>query len=241
MNIAYLSDIGNQRPVNEDKILVDEDRSLILIADGIGGHEGGEIASEIAVNAAYDMTCSNYKEFKGRVNLNHYEQILVNAFIEANDIVRNHARSFGPKNMGTTLLEAIITKNSAYIASIGDSKAFLFRNHLLKQITVDHTLAAIYLERGEEIKYIPKQYYNILSQAIGLSDDIIPDIKSLDLLYDDILMFCTDGLTDMVEINDIAQLMDENIQDPSRMAQVLVSAANKNGGKDNITVAVYRH
>jgi protein phosphatase len=239
MDIAFLTDIGKVRETNEDKILVDVDKKVIILADGMGGHIAGEIASDLAVSTAYNTTCEKWIH-SSKEEIEHFTNVLLSAFSEANTAVWESSQSDDLKGMGTTLLEVIMRGKNAYICSVGDSKAYLMRKEEMEQLTTDHTVANYYLAKGEDPKFIPKAYNHMLTKVIGTQQTVEPDLRVIALKPKDILLLTTDGLTDMVSESEIKSVLVSSY-DTKEMANQLVKMANDNGGKDNVTVAIYKH
>ncbi len=220
------TDVGCVRDHNEDSLVVAP--PLYAVADGMGGHAAGEVASEIAVHTLADLAPS----------LPDSEQ-LANAVVSANYAVINAAREKGRAGMGTTLTAAILHKQRLVIAQVGDSRAYLLHQGSMQQLTRDHSLMADMIEAGklteEEARVHPQR--SIITRALGSDPDMQPDIYELNVATGDRLLLCSDGLSSMLEDDAIAHLL-ARVRDPQRCASMLVNEAIAAGGHDNVTVIV---
>ncbi|SHI04328.1 Stp1/IreP family PP2C-type Ser/Thr phosphatase [Sporanaerobacter acetigenes] len=239
MQIGVCSDIGKARENNQDSYFYSQrmDFPLFIVADGMGGHKAGEVASCMAVEIVKDFFLDKKKQ-----NLLDNEENLI-SFIEesinrANDKIYKKAISNEQYNgMGTTLTMAYFLNGKVFIGHVGDSRAYLVRDNGLMQLTDDHSLVAELVKKGsiskEEAQYHPQR--NIITRAVGTSEEIDVDIKFVEIKNDDILLMCTDGLTSMIEENEIKNLLlvGSNMQES---CNDLIKKANDLGGLDNITV-----
>ncbi|MGD0885240.1 MAG: protein phosphatase 2C domain-containing protein [Thermodesulfovibrionales bacterium] len=236
MKVAGRSDVGKRRNNNEDKFLIDQDLGIFLLADGMGGHNAGEVASDIAVKEAYAFI---------REHIHDSDQdeaiirMLEEAMDKAHDAIREKATTdLNLSGMGTTLVELVVSKRKAFICHVGDSRAYLFRDELAR-LTRDHTVGNYLVERDlMPREAIPLQNWHTLTQAVGTEQYPIPDSKTLELQDGDIFLLCTDGLTDMLEDDEIRQVIQRHKDDTGKASSVLVEDANKKGGRDNITVVL---
>ncbi len=223
------SDIGRARERNEDSYVVEE--PLFAVADGMGGHRGGAVASSLALESLRDVLMD--------------ERVAPTALIDeikaANQRVLQRGESDRElRGMGTTLTALLAQEGKAHIAHIGDSRAYLLRDGSLKQLTEDHTLVRRMVTEGkllpEEAERHPQR--SILTKALGVDQDIEPDTLTLDpILPGDRLLLCTDGLTSMVDSDRIEEVL-QSEDDPQRAAETLIDEANAAGGDDNITVVI---
>ncbi|HEX9020461.1 MAG TPA: Stp1/IreP family PP2C-type Ser/Thr phosphatase [Nitrospirota bacterium] len=234
------SDAGKKRANNEDACLVDDAIGLYAVADGIGGSEGGEVASRLAVetlaSAVPGMLAGLPRGFSEGKN----ELVMLRSALESANRRIREERSRHPElaGMGTTLTALFVRERRACLIHIGDSRAYLFRSGKLRQISVDHSLVAEYVRAG---RLTPEQaristYRHIITRALGTEDDIAPDAAAEDLRQGDIFLLCTDGLTEMVDDKRIAEILAAN--GPRKAVQELIDAANREGGVDNITAVV---
>ena len=219
------TDIGKVREGNEDSYLVEP--PLYAVADGMGGHRGGEVASHLALETVEAL----FKEGRGD---------LVEQVKEANRAVFDRGTSDrSVSGMGTTLTAALVDGDSVRLAHVGDSRAYLLRAGDLRMLTEDHTLVNRMVTSGEisrsEAEVHPHR--SVLTRSIGTERDVDVDDSSLALIDGDRLLLCSDGLTAMVTEDQIKAIL-ENVDDPQEAADRLVRAANRAGGVDNITVVV---
>lgn len=221
------TDVGYVREQNEDSLLVSP--PLFVVCDGMGGHEAGEIASEIAIQTIASRAPEDLDA----------EQ-LGQAVVEANLAVIHAAREgLGREGMGTTCTAAMVDGTHLVIAQAGDSRAYLLHNGSLQQLTRDHSLVADLVESGEidksEARIHPWRSY--ITRALGLDPYMQPDLYELNIASGDRLMLCSDGLYSMVDDGVIAEIMGQQAH-PQDIADELVEEALANGGSDNITVIV---
>jgi len=221
------TNVGCVREHNEDSLLVRP--PLYIVADGMGGHAAGEVASEIAV-----QTIANQAPKRPDPEALGYAVESANTEIIC---AANSGR--GRQGMGTTVTAAMIEGERLIIAQVGDSRAYLLHQGVLQQLTRDHSLMADMIDAGEitpeEAKFHPQR--SVITRALGASPYTRPDLYDLDVSAGDRLLLCSDGLSGMVEERDIASTL-RGIDDPQRCANRLVSQAIRNGGQDNITTIV---
>lgn len=220
------TDIGCVRDHNEDSLSVTP--PLFVVADGMGGHAAGEVASEIAVRVL---------EEKGPRSAD--ADALSKAVVDANLEVIEAAQSKGRQGMGTTLTAAVIEGEKLAIAQVGDSRAYLLHQNNLQQITHDHSLMAELIEAGElteeEARVHPQR--SVITRALGSDPSMLPDIYELKVSAGDRLLLCSDGLNTMLEDSTIERIMLRN-SDPQHCANTLINEAISEGGLDNVTVIV---
>jgi PPM family protein phosphatase len=232
---ASLTDTGRVREQNEDTPL--SDLPLVGVADGMGGHEGGEVASQLAVH-----TIRSWKErLEGRAGRDATE-VLREAFTEANRVVfQKGTEDESLLGMGTTLTIGWLDSGTLSLAHVGDSRAYLLRGERLQQLTEDQTVAQEWVRRGRlsEEEAAASPHRHILLQAIGADTDKL-DIETtqLTLRPGDRLLFASDGLTGMLTDNDQLRGLLATQGGPDEVCRVLVDAANAGGGEDNISVVV---
>jgi len=235
MTIATKTDAGRVRTNNEDSILVDQERGIFLLADGMGGHNAGEVASKLAVDAAHDY-------LKDRISTIESDDELLSALdaaiMRAHEAIKEsaHASDIQLRGMGTTLV-ALVTKNEkAYICHAGDSRAYLLRDSL-KQLTKDHTMGEYLVEQKiMSREKVPAQQWHTLTQAVGTGENLIPDKNKIGLKSGDILLLCSDGLTNMLTDTKITKILEDNRKNIHRSAELLIEEANTKGVRDNISV-----
>jgi len=240
-NAAAMTDVGLLRVLNEDNwgwTQLSPDIRLYVAADGMGGHEAGEVASRMAV----DTICREAAARCDRVSQitpETLENILDESFQAANNAIKDHSEQLG-NDMGTTLVAALIYKNSlALVANVGDSRGYLMRDAVLHQITRDHSLVARMVEQNrltpEEARHHP--HSNILLRTVGTERNVEIDIFSVELEQNDRLLLCSDGLWGEIEDEDIEAILN-HYQDLRVICREMIRAAHHGGGKDNITVVM---
>ncbi len=237
MKVFAKSDVGKARQNNEDFYYVSSSEDflkLYILADGMGGYNGGEIASRLATAAVKSYIESNFNKIP-----HEREDILAlikNAVEYANMIVYEKSKENQElENMGTTLEVCLIYNNKAFIGHIGDSRIYRIRKNIIRKLTVDHSYVQELVNDGtitkEEAIHHPKK--NMLMKALGCTPFVEPDITVKGFLKDDIIVICSDGLTNMITEQEIYNTV---IQDNSNNSEILVNKANELGGYDNITV-----
>ena len=238
MDIACISDTGLLRENNEDHYLVMEDYSLFAVCDGMGGHKGGEIASRLAVNCIEEYMLNLVTD-----NPNDKPTSILNAAIyKANRLIWAQGQE-NPEwhEMGTTITAAILEKKQLAIANVGDSSLYIFRNGKLKKVTRDHTLAEKMVTNGL-MKHDEKKssgYNHILTRALGVGEEVVIDNFEIQLYGGDLVLLCSDGLTDMLEDYEIETILNQN-NNLEKHINTLLEAALKKGGYDNITIILLR-
>jgi PPM family protein phosphatase len=223
LSVGARTDVGRVREGNEDSYMAEE--PLFAVADGMGGHQGGEVASKLALDTLRNATDG---------------EALARAVQDANRAVFEQAgRDPGLAGMGTTLTAFLADGDTLRLAHVGDSRAYLLRDGDLQRITTDHTVVEGLVEKGEltpqEASIHPQR--SILTRAIGVEGEVKVDQASIDLLPGDRLLLCSDGLTGMIDEAETKRILEEHA-DPQAAADALVEAANEAGGQDNITAVV---
>ena len=233
-----ISDIGKVRDGNEDTFLVSPDHGLFVVADGLGGHAAGEVASALIAETVYRAVTRQLAVAELRPG-----EILGNAFQEADQAVREYAAEHPEcRGMGATLIVALISPNRAIIAHAGDTRGYLSRGGFLRRLTNDHTSVGRLLRSGllseDEARGHPER--NTVSQAVMGEPNLTPEFTEIDLDQGDCLMLCSDGLWDEVSHGEIERILADHV--PAwQMAIRLVDRAIASGGNDNITTVVYQH
>lgn len=236
MKTFSLTDIGKVRRSNQDYVYISERPvgnlpNLFIVADGMGGHNAGDLASK--------HTVEQIVAYMQQSSVTEPVELIRGALEAANTsliaLARSEERFHG---MGTTAVVATLTDHCMYVANIGDSRLYLLREEL-KQITKDHSLVQEMVRLGEmkpaEAKTHPDK--NIITRAVGVTEKLEIDFFEQQVQEGDLILMCTDGLSNMVEDADICQIL-QNGRDAAEKVQQLVKAANRSGGKDNITAAV---
>jgi len=243
--IAGASDTGRVRPGNEDAIAWDETLGLALLADGMGGYEGGEVASNLALSTVLETfrqpLAPHWREAEWTKNISEPVLKLYAAVSQANQTVYEAAQQQPEhQGMGTTLLAAYFHENRVTLAHIGDSRIFLWRNRVLSQLTVDHTVVQQQIDNGEitreEAPY--SEYRSVLTRALGVDPVVEVDMREVATQSGDIFLLCSDGCYDMLTHDEIAAILNASQDDTHQLARQLVHKANENGGYDNISAVV---
>ena len=234
---AGYSDIGNLRHNNEDCWAEDPEQKLYLLADGMGGHQAGEVASEQAVRS-FSAAFKKVKESKKPSTQQDLKQLFLSCFLEVNKKIYQMSHSDPHlKGMGTTLCGIHFFEQNIIYGHVGDSRIYRFRQNKLSQLSVDHSLLRELIDLGQldEHKISEFLYKNILTKAIGADSIVEPSIHTDKALPGDIYLMCTDGLSDLVT----QDMMEEELnrsQPISQTARQLVQMAKDRGGYDNITL-----
>lgn len=233
------TDIGKVRDMNQDSYYIstqDDDVKLYIVADGMGGYKGGEIASRLAIESAKNYIRNNFADIK-----KEKEQILdliKNAIEYANMVVYERSKEIKElSGMGTTIDICLIHLNKVFIGHVGDSRVYRQRKDFFRKLTVDHSYVEQLVKEGnitkEEAYNHPKK--NMLTKALGCTAFVEPDVMVKGFLKDDILLMCSDGLTNMLKDEKISEIIKA---DPKMASQNLVKKANELGGYDNITAVI---
>ena len=236
------SDVGKVREMNQDYYYISnslDEVQLYILADGMGGYNGGETASKLAVQTAKNYIENNFKEIeKDRDSI---IQLLGSSMEYANMVVYEKSQEKPELHgMGTTLEICLIYNNKVYIGHIGDSRIYRIRKEFIRKLTQDHSYVQKLVKEGkitkEQAEVHPQK--NMLTRALGCNAFVEPDVMVKGFLKDDILVMCSDGLTNMVKTEIIYQEASKNIE---QAPKELVRIANENGGKDNVTVVIIKN
>lgn len=242
MRVYAKTDIGKARQMNQDFYYIsqkNEDMCLCILADGMGGYNGGEIASNLATNSAKEYIEENFDKIE------HTEKEIMNLIKYAMEYANKAVLEKSKENeeleqMGTTLEICIIYNGKAYIGHIGDSRIYRIRKNIIRRITTDHSYVEKLVKDGtitrEEAFYHPKK--NMLMKALGCNEAIEPDIIVKEFLQNDIILMCSDGLTNMLTEEAIYNIVQE---EPKTACEKLIKKANENGGYDNISVILIKN
>lgn len=244
IQVARLTDVGQHRDHNEDSIASDLEIGLVVLADGMGGYKAGEVASEIAVLtivAELKESMSTHETgVEDPVNgMQSESQLIVKAVEKANESIFNISQT-QPQcaGMGTTLVVGLFTNNKLLAGHIGDSRMYRMREGVLEQITEDHSLLQEQLKSGlitpEQAKVSNNK--NLVTRALGIDASVELELHEYEVQVGDIYVLCSDGLSDMVDDEEIALTLEAMSANLELAASQLVQMANDNGGKDNISV-----
>jgi serine/threonine protein phosphatase PrpC len=232
MRVVGITDIGLHRKRNEDHYFIDEARNLFVVCDGMGGHKGGDVASQLAVDTIQ------------RCMLNTETDELSTALHQAVEKVNQAVYEKGKSDqslyeMGTTLTAAVINDGKIFVAHVGDSSLFLLKAGKLIKITRDHTLAEQMLNDGllkpEDMQ--SNGYNHVLTRAVGVENQVEVDIYQEEIQPGDWILLCTDGLTDLVDKEEVLKFLC-SAQSPEKTAKELLDLALARGGYDNITIVL---
>jgi PPM family protein phosphatase len=240
LHIVMRSDVGRVRRHNEDALAGEQELGLLVLADGMGGYQAGEIASEIAVKEITRYIRAVYQaEYSKRWLPNDVSQHLKTAVLCANHAIFTTAQEQSDcYGMGTTIVAAIFYGTYISIAHVGDSRLYRLRQDELEQLTTDHSVLQELIEQGfytrEEARYAPNK--NLVTRALGVAGEVEIDILERETQIDDIYLLCSDGLNDMLDDRSIRHIILSRRDNIEHAAQGLVQAANEAGGEDNISV-----
>jgi len=240
-----LSDKGLSRNYNEDSFYTDQDLGLFVVADGMGGHAAGDIASNMAVEALsgyIGKSCTGVKPLIGPSHSGRSDvsNRLVSGIRLANQVVCEAANNNPSwQGMGTTIVAALVDGDRVSIAHAGDSRAYLFRSGTISQLTDDHSVVAERVRKGLMSKEEAEgsRIRNLITRALGDDEALEVDVTEIDIMDGDRLLLCSDGLSTMVADDEVLSIITSD-NAPESACRRLVDAANNNGGKDNITVVV---
>ena len=227
MKIYGATDIGLVRPTNQDCYYIDSEQNWAVVADGMGGHSGGETASTMSV----EIIKQNMEKSGDPIT----------AIEEANRIVfQKSVDEPQLSGMGTTIVLCKLDGNKAQIAHVGDSRAYVVRDKGMEQITTDHSIVQQLIDSGtitkEQSKYHPQR--NLITRAVGTEKGVAVDVNTVSVNENDFILLCSDGLCSYVEENEIFDIIKNNAAD--KAVGILVEAANNAGGKDNVTAVLIK-
>jgi len=248
MKIAYsaLSDVGRKRKGNEDSLFVNPEQNLFVVADGMGGHAAGEVASRVAVESINEFVCmtSGDEEITWPFGLDEsmsYDgnRLKTSVRYANNKVLAATKESVEYEGMATTVVGVLVDGATANLTHVGDSRIYLYRSGQLTQLTSDHSWVNEQLQGGmltaEQARSHPLR--NVVTRALGGKPDLDVEMQVHEALPGDLLLLCSDGLTTMVPDPEIARLLSEN-GGVEGAAKALVDEANRKGGEDNITVVL---
>ncbi len=248
LKCAGLTDTGMVRDHNEDNFLISPKESFVVVADGMGGHQSGEVASGMAV----ETILKYYEDTEGQTTpielepwpygkakpKSREERRLIAAITKANAAIHKvSCEDEKCKGMGTTCVGIYVVKEGVIIAHVGDSRCYRFRAGTFKQMTEDHSLANEYIRsnilRPEDLPSFP--YKNVITRAVGLAENVEVETNFFEHQDGDIYLLCSDGLSDPVKETEMCEILSRNQDDLATACRELIIAANTNGGPDNVT------
>jgi len=237
MEYAYLTDTGKVREHNEDSVTIVKNNNgeiLMAVADGMGGHQAGEVASSIAISHIGKRFSEISSLGTKEEAINWIKDVVSEANVLIYEYTQEHPESMG---MGTTLVTSLITNDYLLFGNIGDSSGFVLKNEKLHKITTDHTLVNLLVKSGElteeEAKDHPRK--NVLMKALGATNTVEMDVFDVETDVDGVLL-CSDGLTNMLDFDQICKVLLEDLTIEEKL-QKLIYKSNNRGGNDNISVA----
>jgi serine/threonine protein phosphatase PrpC len=240
-----LSDVGKKRHHNEDAMLIEASLGLYIVADGMGGHAAGEVASARAIKVAQDYFLAHRQIIEELAeDPTPPRRAAASALVESAiqracaDIYRTANVDASKRGMGTTFACLVVADSKGVIGHVGDSRIYLVRNNQCHRLTEDHTLVAAQLKAGTISKEqaASSQYRNVITRAVGIQESVQVDTLVVDLLPSDVFLLCSDGLHGYLADGEIAPLVDS--MERASLPERLVSLANERGGRDNITAVV---
>lgn len=228
----YLTDKGLRRESNQDACLINKDLGLFIVADGMGGHSGGEVASSMAVETVEEIMLQPESPQKSP------RELLLLCYEEASARIFDKAANERPElaGMGTTMVMAHIRGKYLYVGNVGDSRCYLFKKPNLWQITEDHSLLNEQLRAGVMTEDQVRQFVgrNVITRSVGYERDVYPDVIEREISPGEIFLMCSDGLSGLVDDKRISEILSQN--PPDKAVKALVEQALANGGDDNVTV-----
>ena len=251
MKITYkaVTDVGRKRKGNEDSLFVNADQNLFVVADGMGGHAAGEVASKIAVDSINEFVCLTGGDqeitwpFGLDEKISYDGNRLKTSIRYANRKVLDATKEKSEyEGMATTVAAVLVDGDSANLAHVGDSRVYLFHDGALSQLTSDHSWVNEQIQSGiisaDQARSHPLR--NVVTRALGGKPDLAVDIQAQKMEPGDVLLLCSDGLTTMLADPDIAEIITSAGGDIEKAAKALVAEANARGGEDNITVLLLK-
>lgn len=243
MQIGLVTDKGLKREINQDYYgMIEENENIpyvFIIADGMGGHKAGEVASRLSVEFSLSHIRKTLNKKMSKEEIVSKLQDIVKQV--NSEVYKESLENQDNEGMGTTLIITVVMPCYVIIAHVGDSRVYVFREQELKKITNDHSYVEELVKNGtitrEEAKKNPNK--NVLTRAVGYSEKVETDIYTYDRKEKDIFMMCTDGLTNMVDESTIKKVFLEKDK-PQDIVQSLIDKSNENGGLDNITIIVFK-
>lgn len=227
MKMYGATDIGLVRETNQDNFYIDTEGKWAVVADGMGGHNGGETASAMAVEEIKKSMAQGVGLKESIANAN---AVVYKKSVDSPELM----------GMGTTVVLCEVLGGRVNIAHVGDSRAYLYKDHKLKQITCDHSIVQQLIDSGtitsEQARFHPQR--NLITRAVGTEKNILVDYNTLDFGENDCILICSDGLSSYVDEKDILDIL-ENTKSREAVDK-LIDAANESGGKDNITVVLIK-
>lgn len=239
--VGYRTHKGMVRSHNEDACFIMPEQNIYIVADGVGGNHGGEVASRTCV---YEITqYAGRNELPEDADARTVRDYLKDCISSVNEVIyKKEQLKEDCQGMATTLVICCIRGKYAYIGNVGDSRAYILRDEKLVQITEDHTYVNVLIKAGviSEEEALNHEKRHMITRAIGAEEEVKPDFKQVEIMEGDILLLCTDGLTGEVDDRRITEILSEENITMAQATDRLVEEANDAGGKDNITAICLR-
>jgi len=239
---AGLTDVGLVRANNEDVWGQIPKKHFYVIADGMGGHQAGEVAAREAVSLLCDYVTKNLDQSDDEISLEEARHLVIESIEESNAHVYKMSRTDSDlRGMGTTICCLLFHPKGLIYGHVGDSRIYRLRNKRLFQMTKDHSLMRELLDLGQlgEKHSADFQYRNIITKAVGTESTVEPSVRISPISADDLYLLCTDGLSDMLSRDEMESILNTHTTLP-KLAQGLIQAAKNKGGQDNITVVLVK-
>ena len=235
--VIAITDVGLKREINQDSVLVDHDLGLYVVADGMGGHRGGEVASALAVETVQTYIREHLTESKREPR-----KVFADAYLEASTRIHHKSTHESPElmGMGTTMVGVLAVENKLYIANVGDSRAYLFRNPHLWQLTEDHSLVNEQVRAGviPEAEAGNMVGRNVITRSVGYEREVSADLIERTAEGNELYLLCSDGLSGMISNDRIAEICRKGSL--KEIGQKLISEAKRAGGEDNVSIILIR-
>ena len=243
---AGLTDIGRKREGNEDALYVDDDMQLYLVADGMGGHLAGEVASSLVIETVRDYIRAvnegenaEQLEDSDETLSKHANQLLSGIHLANRGVHEVASSNESYKGMGSTIAAIYFTEDTLIAANVGDSPIYLSHNGNIELLSITHNVITEQMAiNPEAAKLIGKEYRELLTRGMGIKETVEPDICEIQFFSGDIIVISSDGLSNKVSPEEMFEVADE--EKPEKACQILVNMANERGGEDNITVIVLK-
>lgn len=236
-DVVAFTDVGLKREINQDSVLVNHDLGLFIVADGMGGHRGGEVASALAVETVQDFLREHLEDVRRSP-----KKYLVEAYREASIKIHHKSNHESPElmGMGTTMVLILVVNDKAYVANVGDSRCYLYRNPLLWQMTEDHSLINEQIKAGviqeHEAGHVVGR--NVITRSVGFEREVVPDIIERQISPQDVFLLCSDGLSSLVENDRISEICRKGSL--KEVGQKCIVEAKRAGGDDNVSVVLLK-
>lgn len=248
IEIACRTDTGQKRDHNEDAVGFDNSLGLVVLADGMGGYQAGEVASALAVEKILGEIREKYaaailQEVDVFSGMSPVCGLIENAILEANRVIYTAAQESPQyRGMGTTIVVVMMHENMVSIGHVGDSRLYRLRDKKLELITEDHSLVRELVRKGyyTEAEAREATNKNVVTRALGVDAEVEPEVQEDMALLEDIYLLCSDGLNDMIEDREIEDILLRYGADLEQTADQLIQLANEMGGKDNISAILLR-